>query len=476
MTESSEQQAFDADAEEAKQEAGIRQWVADNLGGEVTGLTRLERWRPQWKVEYTADGEEGTVLARGARPGVGGEESIRMEMQVMEVLEAHGIKVPHIYGWIDSPKAFVMAWMEADPRDAGMIHVAIEKQTRLDDDRWQTLLGYMSHLAAMHEVPVEEFGHIQGMPSPKSAEEIALSAVERVYGYGSWQGNLDPPLEFIQSWLRRNVPEHRTKASFIAGDSGQFMAVGTEILGLIDFEIASIGDTHWDLACFRGRHPYEDMGDIPTLYREYTRTGGEEVDLPVVAYHTVAFLQLAGIAAKSFGNPDMPGGNWIEGILEYCSITRRALEGIAELKGMTLDYDLHLPEDKASEYWEDYGLRKLIADIERLPTSSSFEAWERSLLGDIPKFLLNNARYRGWFETEAVADINALTGGASTNLEEAEAAIMKLIAGLGSRRDESHDEALVRIMHRRLLRLSMIVAGTDPDDGNPFFHRLEPIL
>lgn len=474
MAESPEQQHLDTDAEEAIQLAGITDWVAKNLDGEVSNITRLERWRPQWKVEYTTKGKNEIVFARGARPGAGGERSILMEMRVMEALEANGVKVPHIYGWMDSPKAFVMGWMESEDRDPGMIHTAMEKLPTLDDDRWQSLLSYMGHLADMHKLPVSEFTEIEGIPNPQTPQEIALTQTERMYGYGSMLGNIDPPLEFIQSWLRRNVPEHRTEASFITGDAGQFMADGAEILGLIDFEIASIGDTHWDLACFRGRHPLENMGDIPALYREYERVSGTKVDLPVVGYHTVTFLQLAGIAAKSFGDPNSPGGNWIEGILEYSSITRRALEAIAELKGITLDYDLHLPEP-VTKYWEDYGLRKLLADIERLPTSSSFEGWERDLLADIPKFLLNNSRYRDWFEVEAVADINQLTGKASDNLEDAETEAMKVIAQLNGA-DDSLDEALIRIMHKRILRLSMIIAGTDPNDENPLFYKLDPIL
>jgi hypothetical protein len=31
-------------------------------------------------------------------------------------------------------------------------------------------------------------------------------------------------------------------------------------------------------------------------------------------------------------------------------------------------------------------------------------------------------------------------------------------------------------MHRRVLRFSMIIAGTAPDDDNPLFHKLDPIL
>ena len=54
---------------DAEQQAhdGIRTWIASELGGEVTGITCLERWRPQWKVTYTAGAEEGAVLVRGNR-------------------------------------------------------------------------------------------------------------------------------------------------------------------------------------------------------------------------------------------------------------------------------------------------------------------------------------------------------------------------------------------------------------------------
>ena len=122
--------------------------------------------------------------------------------------------------------------------------------------------------------------------------------------------------------------------------------------------------------------------------------------------------------------------------------------------------------------WEDSGFRKLLVDIRQLPTSSAFESWERKLLHAIPKFLLNHARYRDWFETETVADINQLTGKSFNDLASADKAVLKFIGA----NDQTRDEDLVRIMHRRILRFSMIVAGTDPNDENPLFHKLDPIL
>ena len=57
-------------------------------------------------------------------------------------------------------------------------------------------------------------------------------------------------------------------------------------------------------------------------------------------------------------------------------------------------------------------------------------------------------------------------------LAAADAALMELLAP----GDPSRDEELVRILHRRLLRFSMITAGSDPTDENLLFYHLDPIL
>ena len=103
---------------------------------------------------------------------------------------------------------------------------------------------------------------------------------------------------------------------------------------------------------------------------------------------------------------------------------------------------------------------------------TSFAEWERHLLEGIPKFLLNYSRYKTWFEAETVTDINGVTGKDSQNLKSADEAIAEIIAA----GDPARDEEIVRIMHRRMLRFSMLIAGTDPDKENPLFFELEPIL
>ncbi len=468
---------------EAQCREGITAWVAAHLNGHVEAIERLERWRPQWKVTFRSGDTSRSVLFRGNRP-IAPVEALRFEMDTMKVLEANGILVPHIYGWVDSPPAFVMDWVETDDRAPGMLHTAIDNPTTMTDERWQATLNYMKHLAAVHAVPVEEFAHVERLANPPSTpREIALHATERMHAMGAMAGNIDTTLEYLQSWLRRHVPEHRTEVHFIAGDAGQFMSAGTDVLALLDFEIANLGDTHWDLGCFRGRHPYENMGDIPALYRQYAQVTGTEVDLRVVGYYTVAFLQLAVIGATFFMMPEIRGANWIEGMLERASISRRAIEAIAELRGIELDHDLHLPEPTPDSF-EASGLRKLLADIGRLPTSTAFEPWERDLLAAIPDFLLNYVRYREWYERETVADIGTLLGTSFPDLASADEALRAVITagtdaagdGIDGDDDEIDDDEMVRIFHRRTLRLSMVTAGTDPDETNPFFYILEPIL
>ena len=90
-------------------------------------------------------------------------------------------------------------------------------------------------------------------------------------------------------------------------------------------------------------------------------------------------------------------------------------------------------------------------------------------LPNVPNLFLDSEKRE--FD-EAVADIARVTGQSHDSLAEADEALRAVIA----ENDPARDEALVQIFHRRILRLSMIIAGTDPNDENPLFYKLDPIL
>src|SRR3546814_13800133 len=120
-------------------------------------------------------------------------------------------------------------------------------------------------------------------------------------------------MEFCAVWLRRNVPEHRSRISFVTGDCGQFLSEGPEVTAILDVEVGYLGDHLHDLACFRGRHPIENMGDLPALFRHYEKALGEPLDARVIAYHTVVFMCI-GYYAPLF---EIGRASWRDRVWQY---------------------------------------------------------------------------------------------------------------------------------------------------------------
>src|SRR3546814_14002292 len=86
----------------------------------------------------------------------------------------------------------------------------------------------MSAGARMHSLPVEPFVAV-GMHRPETAEDIALVGLHAYLPhYERTKRKPEPLLEFVIGWLRRNVPTHRNKASFIQFDRSEERRVGKE--------------------------------------------------------------------------------------------------------------------------------------------------------------------------------------------------------------------------------------------------------
>jgi hypothetical protein len=453
---------------EARQRDSIKQWIEKNIGGRVQSVQRLRRWRPVWRVDYEKDGAGRAVLVKGERAWTAIPYSLDHEMALMQVLEAHDIAVPHVYGMIESPKAFVMEWAEGG-RDPGLVQEAIEHESTMSPDRWAASLKYMEVLAKMHAIPTDAFKHTEA-GNPVGARAIALENYELNYQLLDARGGVDALTEFFALWLRRNVPMHRTRATFVTGDCGQFLSKGPDITAILDVEIGHLGDSHADLACFRGRHPVENMGDVPALFRHYAKASGQPVDLPVLAYHTVAFLAMATIGPMLALVEPHPGGDWVESTMQIGFIARRAMDAMAEIMGVEFD-EITLPDAHVTPL-QDLALDKLEAEINRLPTSEVFQDWQRGILASLPQFLRNQAHYGRWVEEEDLKDIAQLLGHRSANIVEADKALKAYVQKAGP--DE--DVRLLKLFHRRILRLCLLMAGPNAPKNHLLFIKVEPIL
>lgn len=283
-------------------EVKLRAFVEGLLGGKITAMQRLLRWRPAWNLELQRGDETLHLHIRGERGGdVSPFPDLRREADILTLLGERGVPVPHIYGFCQDPQAILMQLVPGS-RDV--------KTAKDDAERKAVARQWVDAMARMHQLPLQPFV-AQGISLPTSAEAITLAGLQAYYPlYARNKTRAQPLAEFALGWLRRNVPQHRTQPSFVQYDSGQFLFENGQVHGLYDFEFAMIGDPLADLASARMRDNYEPLGDtFADLYRYYQQVTGQPADPDVVRYHTALFATVstmqfsASIATPQPGDP-----------------------------------------------------------------------------------------------------------------------------------------------------------------------------
>ncbi len=452
----------------AMEEAAIAAWLEEELGCREVSITRMHRWRPIYEAEVMRGGERVRYFLKGERTWPTHPYPLQYECDVQRALSRNGIRVPEIVAWIPEPPTIVMEWVEGG-RDAGLIQQAIESGSQMTSDRWQASLAYMDRLAELHAIPVEEFVDA-GAELPEDNTDLMLGNFERFDAMGRGAGVYDPFLSFMAGWLRRKCPQNTAGTAFLTGDCGQFLSDGPDVTCLMDFEIGHVGDPMRDLACYRGRHPIENMGDLPALFERYSKSSGTTIDWTGMAFHTVAFLTEA-YYGPLIGLHDMgPGGDWVESFVQVAIIGRRALEALAELDNISLD-SLELSEPRQTPL-QDLALERLTAEIERLPEHALMQGWQRKVLGSLPQMLMQIGHYSQWRDEAYCVDIAELTGKPCAGPTDADTLLETYIKEAGP----DSDAEIVRVLHRKLLRDCLIIAGPDAPEDHIALARIEPVL
>jgi hypothetical protein len=461
--------AIDQPEQSAQQHQGIIDWVSTNMGARVTEIRRQRRWRPVWRVDAEKDGVAIPLLFKGTRAWDDIPFPLENEYRVMQVLQANGIPVPLLHGLCQYPKAIVMSWVKGG-RDPGLVVEALENKSEISPDRWQASLRYMEILAKMHSIDPAEFV-AAGCEMPVGDAAKQLNLFQRFHSMYEDKKLDDPFIEFCTVWLRRNVPKHRSMVTFCTGDCGQFLSDGPQLTAVIDMEVGHLADHFADLACFRGRHPVENMGDVKALFDHYAKSLGQPLDLDAVAYQTVVFLVYA-LFTPLFGLKEpSPGGDWVEGAIQVAFIGRRAAEAMAEILAVELDDQFQLPTPRATPM-ETLALDKLISEIDRLPLSDSLVDWQRSTIASIPRYLRNQLHYGAWAQQQELDELVDFLGYRPTDVVEADKALSAFIRQAGP----ELDTRLLKLFHRRLLRLCHVIAGPNPPRDHLVLMKVEPIL
>ena len=313
--------------------------IEGQLGGRVVRAERQARWRPAFFFDVDRDGETLPLYYRGDR-GLepDGVVTLRREMEVLQLLEARGIPVPHVHGFCEVAPGIVME------RSPGRANLATADS---DDERRAVLRHYLDLLAQVHALPPSEFEAL-GCPMPRSAAERSLGDIprwERMYQRGKNQP--EPTIELVLGWLRENVPTHRERVAPVLGDAGQFLFDQGKVTAVIDIEFAALSDPLADVGALLSRDLSEPLGDLSAGIAYYRQITGDDFDRDDLLYQAVRFMIVTPMSTCYLCAKPPPGLNLVQYESWNSVYGRIPLQLIAEIEGVEIDApDLGHPEDR----------------------------------------------------------------------------------------------------------------------------------
>jgi aminoglycoside phosphotransferase (APT) family kinase protein len=402
-------------------------WIERELGGRVVAAERQPRWRPAWFLDLERGGETLPLYFRGERGETDhGVYGLEHEMRVLQVLEAHEIPVPHVFGFCPAPRGIVME------RCPGRANLATAES---EAEREAVLDEYVDVLARIHRIDVAAF-EAAGLRRPATPEALALldfDAWERAYRRRKRRP--EPAVEFAIRWVRREAPRDRRRASLVCCDAGQFLFERGRLTAVIDLELACLGDPLADLGGMRGRDLSEPLGDLSRAVRRYEAATGEPVDRGALDFHTVRFGIVTPMAVAHLTADPPPEIDVVQYLAWYLVWTRSALEVIGARLGLELEPPRARPGTQT-------------------PVASDFDAYRSDAATRLAVYRERLAKLGPDLEAEDVAEAAALLGRRPPDAAAAAAALEALVASAGPERDAE----LLACLHRRILRHESILA------------------
>lgn len=409
----------------------IRDFVEATLGGPIVRMEQQVRWRPAWFADVEVDGRIVELHLRGDRTGdVAIFPDLKREADIIRVLHQHGIPVPEIHGYLADPPCIVM---ESIPGTRDLSGLTPEQQSAVGRE-------YMTAVAAMHRLPVEAFAEA-GVHIPEGAEEIALVGLNTYLPqYLRTKSRPEPLLEFVIQWIRRNVPRHRTRASFIQFDSGQFLVHDQRMTKLYDFEFSMIGDPMVDLATMGMRNTIEPLGaPLAELFRYYAEASGEPVDHDAVLFHVLQFsllgtMQFTGTVADP--RPADPHSVYLQFDL---ALRRSILLALSQLSGVPLPELPPLVErtgDNATL------IRKLTDTLSGIAPRDPVAEGQKGQAAELIEWVGRADAYGAAMVAQNIAEVSAFLGQDFAGWPAAEAALEAFVLSAGP----EHDAALITLL------------------------------
>ncbi|MDX1882243.1 phosphotransferase [Mycolicibacterium sp. 120270] len=421
----------------------VADWISANIGS-VRAIERHQRWRPAWFVTADRGDREVGLYVRGDREGFG-FAGVAAEAEILRVLKAHQIPVPHIHGEITqggSPaSAIVMDLLPGAPNPC-LASDAHEVDAVMD--------SYADALVRAHSIDPAAFADA-GLPIPDGPRALALDYFETfVTRYRDFKQRPEPLLEFAIGWLRRNAPTHRSTPSFVLGDTGQYMYSDGQITGLIDVELAHIGDVSHDLAGLRLRNVTEPMGDLGRVLRRYEAVSGTPLDRAAIEFHTAKFALCTPLGVAIVLHLDLPLTDIVQYIEWFHLLSLHAIESIARQADVELSA-VSLPEPEPTAY--PGAVAGLASMVESLAVPAGIAEYQRSAVAKVARFCYRVSEYAHAIDAADLDDIADLLGTRPADRAEGDEVLEEFVRTA----PPHHDSALIALLHRRVMRQLLLM-------------------
>lgn len=282
--------------------------------------------RQVWAAEARdADGQSLAVVLRRDPPGHGDAERMRAEAACLRAAAAVGVPVPALLASGDTAPGIDAPYLVMDMVEGESIPRKLQRDPELDEVRTHLAEDMGFVLGSIHRADVDTLGMLDaGDP---------LDALESVYR------DLDDPRPAVEvglRWLRENRPAKRPDA-LVHGDFrlGNVLVDGAGIRGVLDWELAHLGDPIEDLGwlCVRAwrfgaQPPVAGIGTREQLLDGYERAMGTRPSDAELhwweTYGTLRWLVLSRFQAQRH-----LGGS--ENSIELAAIGRRVCESEYDL-------------------------------------------------------------------------------------------------------------------------------------------------
>jgi aminoglycoside phosphotransferase len=284
----------------------ITTWIASVTSMDVVAARQIPAGgRMGWFVDVD-DGDHVHELflqiGRGLESGQSSFQGFEVEAEVYRALRPHALPVPKVWG-VDAERDVLLVdripgsvWFQAPNDPAEQVSVAQD---------------FIGHLATWHRLgaahlDLPSLGPVQSWRAHQTAQ---LDGIEAMLNTTARGRPIDPLVTEAMRWLRANIPHAEGPVVLVQGDTGpgNFLYQDGKVTGIIDWELAHLGDPMDDIAWLSWRTTQHSFTHFPDRLREYETLSGIEVDPARVRYYRLnAFGRLGplfGVADMGLGTP-----------------------------------------------------------------------------------------------------------------------------------------------------------------------------